>query len=135
MSWIGHLSLMVFLPIFQSISSDQLKCNGMKDLCKLRLNQVTFPGTHNTGAGFDGIMQYHSLLGKFPASSFWYRSQQHSIYNQLKMGIRYFDIDTCWENNGSKFPPKGAWSCHAGAYGGPIAKYMYRQVIAAIAVK
>ena len=36
------------------------KCNGLKDLCHLKLDQVTFAGSHNADSGFDGVLHYWS---------------------------------------------------------------------------
>lgn len=78
-----------------------LICNGMAEFCDLRINQVTFAGTHNSGAGFDGILYYDTRMGlSFPAWSCWYRNHGYSITKQLDNGIRYFDIDTCFVNSG-----------------------------------
>ncbi|KAF9963547.1 hypothetical protein BGZ65_002452, partial [Modicella reniformis] len=32
------------------VNSTTMTCNGRSDLCDLRYNQVTYPGTHNSGA-------------------------------------------------------------------------------------
>ena len=42
------------------------KCNGMEGLCNLRIDQVTFPGAHNAGAGFNGKLNYANGLSAFP---------------------------------------------------------------------
>ncbi|XP_057314321.1 uncharacterized protein LOC130655570 [Hydractinia symbiolongicarpus] len=95
------------------------KCNGFEELCDLNIMQVTLAGTHNSGAGFDSHLNYHSFLGKIKAVSCWYRNQDKSFYGQLDLGIRYFDIDSCLEDY---YDPKGAWICHADAYAGSIKK-------------
>ena len=79
-----------------------LKCNGLKDLCELRIDQVTYPGSHNAGSGFDGILKYWSGIH---CSSCWYRNHGKSFSEQLAFGIRYFDIDTCYGK-------KEALNCH-----------------------
>lgn len=72
------------------------KCNGLEDLCDLRINQATFPGSHNAGSGFDGLLHYWS---GGPVSSCFYRNHNKSFSEQLAFGIRYFDIDTCYGTN------------------------------------
>lgn len=78
------------------------KCNGLEDLCELRIDQVTYPGSHNAGSGFDGKLKYWS--GVY-CSSCWYRNHGKSFSEQLAFGIRYFDIDTCYGT-------KEALNCH-----------------------
>ena len=72
------------------------KCNGLSDLCDLRIDQATFPGSHNSGSGFDGILKYWSGI---LALSCFYRNQDKSFSEQLEFGIRYFDVDTCYGKN------------------------------------
>ena len=72
------------------------KCNGFMELCDLDLTQITLPGSHNSGAGFAGPLKFHTSAGQVPASSCANRYQMKSIYDQLVLGIRYFDIQTCW---------------------------------------
>lgn len=93
------------------------KCNGFMELCDLDITQVTLPGTHNSGAGFAGSLKYHSNAGPSPAGSCVNRYQDKSIYDQLVLGIRYFDFEICWVDD---YEPKGAWICHKRAYGGPV---------------
>ena len=112
---------LLLLPQLVALSS-AIACNGLDDLCDLTINQVTFPGTHNSGSGFDGILHYH--IGIMAASCF-YRNQGESFTGQLQFGIRFFDIDTCWR--GSE-----AVNCHCGddnicAYAGSVSKAL-RQV-------
>ena len=117
------LSFAISFAIFSSSPIEGLICNGMAEFCDLRINQATFTGTHNSGAGFDGILYYHTKIGlSIPAWSCWYRSQGQSITKQLDNGIRYFDIDTCFVDSG--IWEHGPWTCHSGAYGGPIRKML-----------
>lgn len=117
-----QLFLVISLTIYTN-PSQSLICNGMAKFCDLRINQATFAGTHNSGAGFDGILYYHTKIGlSFPAGSCWYRSQGQSITKQLDNGIRYFDIDTCFVDSGRW--EHGPWTCHGEAYGGPIRKIL-----------
>eukprot|EP00112_Aurelia_sp_Birch-Aquarium-sp1_P010463 Seg2232.4 transcript_id=Seg2232.4/GoldUCD/mRNA.D3Y31 product="hypothetical protein" protein_id=Seg2232.4/GoldUCD/D3Y31 len=106
------LSSMLFAFISSSLA--ERKCNGLAGLCRLKLNQVTLAGTHNSGAGFDGVLRYGSGVA---ALSCFYRNQGASITGQLDLGVRYFDIDSCWDSSSSS-----AWACHSAAYGGPIEK-------------
>ena len=111
------LLILPHLVVFASAAP----CNGLDDLCDLRLDQVTFPGTHNAGSGFNGVLYYSSGIA---ASSCWYRNQGESFTGQLNFGIRYFDIDTCWK--GSE-----AVNCHCGsdgvcAYTGSVRKALHQ---------
>ena len=74
-------------------------CDGLEGLCDLRIDQVTFPGTHN--AGSDSSIVSDTCL---------YRNHLSDMANQFCGGVRYFDIDTCW--HGGK-----VINCHCGALG------------------
>lgn len=119
------ISLNIVIAVIASPSKG-LICNGMAEFCDLGFNQVTFAGTHNSGAGFDGLLYYHTKIGlSIPAWSCWYRSQGQSITTQLDNGIRYLDIDTCFVDSGRW--ERGPWTCHSGAFGGTIRK-MLKQI-------
>jgi len=64
-------------------------CNGLPELCPLRLNEVVFAGTHNSFSAAD-------TLGWFIAN------QRHDITRQLDDGIRLFLIDPHWGVESSK---------------------------------
>ncbi|XP_063691193.1 uncharacterized protein LOC134823585 [Bolinopsis microptera] len=66
------------------------KVNGISGACNLRLNYFTLAGTHNSGAGANGLLYWYSGL---PAPSCLVRNQDKSITEQLELGIRYFDLD------------------------------------------
>ncbi|XP_065676689.1 uncharacterized protein LOC100201425 [Hydra vulgaris] len=91
-------------------------CNGMKELCNLRIDQVTLAGSHNSGAGFNGFLYYHKVV-RVPALSCAYKNQRLSITGQLDLGVRYFDIDVCWD---TFYKPESPWTCHQRAFGGSI---------------
>jgi hypothetical protein len=76
--------------------------NGIAGACNLRLNQFTLAGTHNSGAGAEGLLyDYHTGAKTIP--SCWYRNQFKSITEQLEAGIRYFDFDVSYTyENGQK---------------------------------
>lgn len=93
------------------------ECNGFVELCYLFPTQITFPGSHNSGAGFNGPLEYHTLTGRVQASSCSNRFQDRSIYEQLVQGIRYFDIEVRWVE---KYEPQGAWACYKNACAGPV---------------
>jgi len=94
------------------------KCNGFVELCDLDITQVSLAGSHNSGAGFDGPMKIHSKSGgQVPADSCSNRYQERTIYEQLVLGIRYFDIKACWVE---KYEPRGAWVCHKNTFAGPL---------------
>ncbi|GFN86180.1 1-phosphatidylinositol phosphodiesterase [Plakobranchus ocellatus] len=62
-----------------------LHCNGDTRLCDLKLNQVTLPGLHNAGSGFDR---------GFGLVNCWARNHAKTILEQMQLGIRHLDIDT-----------------------------------------
>lgn len=86
---------------------DALKCNGLTNLCDLRIDQATFPGAHNAGSGFDGAL--YREIGT-PVPSCTWRNQEETFDGQLEFGIRFFDIDTCYLNS-------EASNCHCGIFG------------------
>ncbi|GFR64941.1 PI-PLC X-box domain-containing protein [Elysia marginata] len=69
-----------------------LQCNGDRRLCHLRLDQVTLPGLHNAGSGFDG---------GFGLADCFVRNHAKSILEQLNLGIRYLDIDSSYAQCGT----------------------------------
>lgn len=91
------------LSLFSTVVLGAMKCNGMEELCDLRLNQVTLAGTHNSGSGSNGHL-YH-WGGGIAVSSLW-RNQQWGFTRQLDYGIRYFDIDTCYVDKVREFVQK-----------------------------
>jgi hypothetical protein len=58
-------------------------CNGSRDLCERRLNEVVFPGTHNSMSAAD-------------EPGWLFANQRRSIEDQLDDGIRLFLIDPHW---------------------------------------
>ena len=104
--------------VFLLLVATAIKCNGLEDLCDLRINQATFPGSHNAGSGFDGLLYYWS---GGPVTSCFYRNQGKSFSEQLAFGIRYFDIDSCYGKNEALncHCPGGGKDC---AYAGSIEK-------------
>ena len=105
-----------------------IECNGLPDLCGLKFDQVTLPGTHNAGAGFDGPLRQCSG-GEF--SDCLFRNQGLNFKEQLELGIRFFDIDTCYlseDCNTDIWGESGVFTCHGSyAYAGPISKVL-RQI-------
>lgn len=102
----GKLLIVALLGLMQLVAAE-VKCNGYEGLCKLRFNQVTFPGTHNSGA--NRVMEYGGWP-YFPALSCAYRNQDYTFHRQLDFGIRFFDIDT--RSKSGK-----AYASHNTAYG------------------
>jgi hypothetical protein len=90
-----------------------INCNGLSGLCDLRIDQATFPGSHNAGSGFDGVLYYWSGIA---ASSCLYRNQGKTFSEQLEFGIRYFDVDTCYGEN-------EALNCHCSGSDGTNCAY------------
>jgi hypothetical protein len=58
-------------------------CNGTRDLCDRRVNEVVFPGTHNSMSASD-------------EPGWLFANQRLSIEDQLDDGIRLFLIDPHW---------------------------------------
>ena len=99
---------------------------GRRDLCPLRFNQVTWPGTHNSGSGFNGTLRFSNGL---PAPSCIYRNQDMNYTAQLDFGVRWFDIDLCWvtDQEATTVVPAGLWTCHSNGYAGTVDEIL-RQV-------
>jgi len=89
-------------------------CNGKESYCKLPFDQATFAGTHNSAAGFNGVLKYGSGIA---AVSCWYRCQDISITYQMRFGIRFFDLDLCYHKGTLK-------GCHKDAYAGTLAEIL-----------
>ena len=111
-----HVFLIFILAVTAKFTA-AINCNGLPELCDLRIDQATFPGSHNAGSGFDGVLKYWSGV---PAASCSYRNHDKSFTEQLDFGIRYFDVDTCYGQN-------EALNCHCSgggtcAYTGSIEK-------------
>jgi hypothetical protein len=58
-------------------------CNGSEELCERRLNEVVFPGTHNSMSAAD-------------EPGWLFANQRRSIPDQLDDGIRLFLLDPHW---------------------------------------
>ncbi|GFN86175.1 matrix metalloproteinase-14 [Plakobranchus ocellatus] len=86
-----------------------LCCNGDPRLCDLRLNQVTLPGLHNAGSGFDGGFGFLNC---------WVRNHARTILEQMQIGIRHLDIDTSFSHCGV------LGSNHASFCGGSICRIL-----------
>ena len=108
--------MIIFSGLFNEKRATNLKCNGLHDLCDLQIDQITFPGSHNAGSGFDGHLHYSSGI---LAVSCFYRNHGKSFSGQLEFGIRYFDVDTSYGKT-------EALNCHCSgktcAYTGSIKK-------------
>jgi len=61
-------------------AAERLSCNGSRGLCSRPLNEVIFPGTHNSFAASD-------------QPGWYFASQTYPIARQLQAGIRAFLID------------------------------------------
>lgn len=70
-----------------------MKCNGRREYCELAFNQFTFPGTHNSGSGFDGPLK-QCRTGNDEQPCIW-QNQDLNITAQLQLGIRFLTFDTC----------------------------------------
>ncbi|KAK7497027.1 hypothetical protein BaRGS_00011763, partial [Batillaria attramentaria] len=93
---------------------DNHTCNGDRRFCSLRFDQTTLAGSHNAGSGFDtgtGFM----LFGC------WIRNHGLSVLEQLRLGVRYLDVDPGWEQCGL------LGTYHNFVCGGPVCR-MLKQV-------
>ena len=69
-----------------------LRCNGHQDFCELRFDQVTFPGSHSSGSGFNGeLRNCEGIVG----SQCLFRNHLLSITGQLDLGVRFLNLDVC----------------------------------------
>ena len=93
--------------------------NGSPDICGLRFDQITLPGTHNSGSAFNGNLVFRNGELAFPCI---FRNQDLNYTAQLEFGIRWFDIDLCLvtEEEETEGIPAGLYTCHSTAYAGPI---------------
>ena len=89
--WVGLFALVACAPEPAPTALIETACNGHDALCDLPLDQVTFPGTHNSMSNFD--------------AGWSLANQQHGLSRQLEDGIRAMMLDTHeWEG--------GQWLCH-----------------------
>ncbi|KAI8585491.1 PLC-like phosphodiesterase [Geranomyces variabilis] len=111
------LALLAAAPLAHATG---VACNGSPDLCGLRYDQVTYAGTHNSGAKnlqFDchrlaqdckagKILCWafekscNALVPKNFEDCLW-DNQDTEVAQQLQDGIRIFDLDTCQLDDGS----------------------------------
>lgn len=110
-----------FIGLINAATANKQVCNGVPGACDLTISELTMAGAHNAGAGFDGLLKYHTKLMSVTALSCPYRNQKANIYEMLNAGIRFFDIDLCFEHDNSY--GAGLWTCHSGAFGGPMTKF------------
>eukprot|EP01119_Soliformovum_irregulare_P016455 TRINITY_DN4759_c0_g1_i1.p1 TRINITY_DN4759_c0_g1~~TRINITY_DN4759_c0_g1_i1.p1 ORF type:complete len:429 (+),score=115.85 TRINITY_DN4759_c0_g1_i1:87-1289(+) len=84
------------------------------------LSEITFPGTHDSGT-YDLMYRVSPELVPWEAELLdviedvapedevfdiingWSKAQNFSLYDQLVMGIRYFDIRVCWDSDTNLF--------------------------------
>jgi len=95
---------------------------GRNELYHKRLDEISFLGTHNSGAGYRGKLYYYGT--DTAAGSALYRDQELTFTEQLEKGVRFFDIDTGYLDPESTdddwWRPAGAWITHAKAWAGPV---------------
>ena len=91
-------------------------------MCELRYNQITLPGTHNSGA-WDLKLRDNSNVVKCV-----FENHGLNITGQLDFGIRFFDFDLCLvtEDEATETVPAGLWSCHSVAYSETISMILTR---------
>jgi len=113
------LLLLVAVPLFQARTRGDCNGNGSSDYCSLRLNEFTFPATHNSQAydlkfecqvkGTNWLTKLLPALNKKDLCSLiptdnindcvFNNQARHNFRQQLDDGIRGLDIDTCYQNN------------------------------------
>lgn len=91
--------------------SGEFPCNGDRRFCRLRFDQTTLAGSHNAGSGFDGDVPFSCVA----------QNQAMSVLDQMRLGIRYLDVDSSWQQCGL------LGSNHGMDCGGPICK-MIKQI-------
>ena len=64
-------------------------CNGNERFCKMKFNEFTFPGTHNSGTGIE--IEIHLSPEKFDCH---FKNHDLTVTEMLDFGIRFFDFDT-----------------------------------------
>jgi hypothetical protein len=102
------------------VPQSSTSCNGDTRYCKLRYDQYTWPGTHNSAAYNLGLScTYAKGLWKLACpkmvkhipqpmyTCLWSNQAGHGIAQQLADGLRDFDLDTCQVDNRAVF-------CHGG---------------------
>ena len=65
-------------------------CNGDKRFCKLRYDQITFAGTHNSASGADFRFREDDFTERCSIAD-----QTTSLQQQLQDGIRFFEFSPC----------------------------------------
>ena len=65
-------------------------CNGNERFCKMKFNEFTFPGTHNSGTGMKSLSRSERLDCHF-------KNQDLTMTEMLDFGIRFFDFDTYYK--------------------------------------
>ena len=119
-----ELYIFLLLNSLRLVTLNPSKCLGMSTACNLPLDEITLLGAHNAGAGFDGLLMKHiNNFPDIPMSLLW-RNQRFSIYDQLDHGVRYFDIDLCYEANAEDYDGEHIWTCHGSAYGGKMSDFL-----------
>ncbi|MEE2961581.1 MAG: phosphatidylinositol-specific phospholipase C domain-containing protein [Myxococcota bacterium] len=95
---IGLFVLSVGLLSLTAACGGSNLCNGYERLCDLKLNEVTFPATHNSHASEE--LEYNEVA----------MTQFDAMDKQLAAGIRALGIDVYFDDSGSKIP----LLCHGG---------------------
>ena len=103
---------MFLFSVTRNRRSGEILCQGRSDLCGLRYNQITLPGTHNSGS-WD--LKFSNGDQAIPC---FYQNHDLNITGQLDFGIRVFDFDLCWvtEDEATVDVPAGLWTCHRNVY-------------------
>ena len=66
------------------------KCAGDARFCRLKYNQATFAGTHNSASGADERFKTNDFTERCNVAD-----QTSSLEKQLESGIRYFEFNPC----------------------------------------
>eukprot|EP00820_Chromera_velia_P022445 Cvel_30990.t2-p1 / transcript=Cvel_30990.t2 / gene=Cvel_30990 / organism=Chromera_velia_CCMP2878 / gene_product=hypothetical protein / transcript_product=hypothetical protein / location=Cvel_scaffold4528:4653-5681(+) / protein_length=343 / sequence_SO=supercontig / SO=protein_coding / is_pseudo=false len=100
-------------------------CNGVEDLCGVKLTTVGFAGTHNSLSA--GINQCPSNFNFFQCffQQQALRTQTASLISQLNNGIRALDFDFCAVGSDPQQDPR---QCHQAVYGPLTATQIFNQI-------
>lgn len=76
--------------LYKKIQPKMHRCNGDDRFCRLKYDQITFPGTHNSASGADFRFREDDFTERCNIAD-----QTTSLDQQLQEGIRYFEFSPC----------------------------------------
>lgn len=96
-------ALLALGALVQHGAAEATACNGNPGLCDLRVDQVTWAGTHNADA--TGLR-----LNGMPMACVTDNHEHHMVW-EMEHGLRFFDTDVCFTGN------EELYICHGPAMG------------------